>query len=95
MSASLFAIIAYDGPGDDGARASHHDGHVAHFKAHKDKIAVSGPLSGPLSGSLVIYKAETLEEARTFIESDPFFPAGVWERVEVTNFKASMGDWVA
>lgn len=93
MSEMLFAIIAYDNPGSDEARIEHRDGHIAHFKSHADKIAVAGPMSGSASGSLVIFRAETEAEARSFIEADPFFPAGVWSRIEVMQFKAASGAW--
>ncbi|MEM7702397.1 MAG: YciI family protein [Pseudomonadota bacterium] len=95
MSAAAFAIIAYDKPNMDDARAAHRDAHIAHFKAHSDQIAVSGPMSDPIPGSLIIYHADTADEAQAFIRADPFFEAGVWDRIEVTRFKASMGKWVA
>lgn len=93
MDTMLFAIIAYDSPDSGDARASHREGHLAHFKAHADKIAVAGPLTGAASGSLVIYRADSEETARAFIEADPFYPAGVWQRCEVMQFKAASGQW--
>lgn len=95
MSEGLFAIIAYDRAGSDAARAEHREGHLAHFKANADKIAVAGPMSGEASGSLVIFRAASAEEARAFIEGDPFHAAGVWERIEVAAFKAASGQWSA
>lgn len=93
MSDALFAIIAYDREGSEDARAQHRDGHLAHFKAHSDKLAVAGPMSGSNTGSLVIYRAQSEEEARAFIEGDPFYSAGVWDRIEVMQFKAASGTW--
>lgn len=95
MGEGLFAIIAYDNPGSDQARAKYREGHLAHFQAHAERLAVAGPLSGSQSGSLVIYRAESEAEARTFIESDPFWPASVWSRIEVLQFKAASGDWAS
>ena len=95
MSETLFAIIAYDNPGSDVARTEHRDGHLAHFRAHAAQIAVAGPLSGEISGSLVIYNAQTAEEARAFIEADPFHSARVWSRIEVMQFKAASGSWAS
>lgn len=95
MSQTLFAIIAYDNPGSDAARAEHRDGHLAHFKAHAAQIALAGPMSGDASGSLIIYNAENAQEARDFIEADPFHTAGVWRSIEVMQFKAASGNWVS
>lgn len=93
MRETLFAIIAYDRPGGEDARAEHRDGHLAHFKAHAERLAVAGPMSGSASGSLVIYRATDEAEARAFIEADPFHGAGVWDRIEVMQFKAASGSW--
>ena len=92
---TLYAIITRDAPGSDGARAAHKDGHIAHFRAHKDKIALSGPLTteaGQSGGSLVVFAADSVGEARAFIEADPYYPAGVWREVIVEAFKASIVD---
>lgn len=89
----LFAIVTRDAPGSDAARKTHHEAHIAHFKAHKDLIALAGPLSdesGASAGSLVVVDMETHELARAFIEADPFFPAGVWNDIQITSLKASI-----
>ncbi|WP_394728705.1 YciI family protein [Altererythrobacter sp. GH1-8] len=95
MSEILFAIIAYDNPDSDAARVEHREGHLSHFKAHAAQIAVAGPMVGEKSGSLVIYNAENAEEARAFIEADPFHAAGVWGSIEVMQFKAATGTWAS
>ncbi len=95
MSDNLFAIVAIDRKGSDNLRQEHRDGHLAHFRGHAEDIRVAGPLSGSASGSLVIYKCEAEEEARTFIEGDPFHTAGVWERIEIFAFKAGSGVWAS
>lgn len=95
MSGTLFAIIAYDRAGSEDARARCREGHLAHFRAHSGRLAVAGPMSGSTTGSLVIYMAQSEEEARVFIEGDPFYSAGVWDRIEVLNFKAASGNWVS
>lgn len=95
MSTPLFAIIAIDGPDSADLRAEHRAGHLAHFGAHADKIAVAGPLGGAETGSLVIYKAADAEEALAFISADPFNLHGVWRSIQVLSFKASSGQWAA
>lgn len=89
----LFAIVAIDASNVEHVREAHHAEHVAHFKAHAEHLAVAGPIGGGETGSLVIYRAASEEEARTFIEGDPFFPAGVWKEIKIYDFRAASGEW--
>jgi uncharacterized protein len=43
------------------------------------KLWASGPFEDD-SGALIIYEAETEEEARALLEADPFHEAGVFQR---------------
>jgi uncharacterized protein len=42
------------------------------------KLFASGPFEDD-SGALIIYEAESEDEARGFLESDPFYEAGVFQ----------------
>lgn len=95
MTGQLFVIIATDGPGTDALRAQHRDGHLAHFRANADRIAVAGPMGGERSGSLVVLMAASEAEAREFITGDPFHAAGIWTDIDIRPFKASTGRWAA
>lgn len=91
----LYTIVLQDNPGVDAARAQHRDGHLAHFKAHKARLALSGPLlaeDGTSKGSLVIVEAETAAQAEAFIKADPFYDANVWGDVSISQLKASLFD---
>lgn len=91
----LYAITLTDAPDSDSPRKEHHAGHIAHFGANKAKIALAGPLSddnGESVGSLVVFEAESAEDAQAFIEGDPFYDAGVWQNVMVAKLKASIFD---
>lgn len=46
------------------------------------KLAASGPF-GDDSGALIIYEAESAEEARQLIEGDPFHRGGVFQRYQL------------
>ena len=95
MTQNLFAIMAFDAPDTEALRAQLRDGHLAHFKTHAGQIAVAGPMGKSAPGSLIILEADSEAEARAFIEGDPFHAAGVWERIEISTFKAGIGKWVA
>lgn len=92
-----FAVIARDGPDGAAKRAEHRDAHFAHIEAISDKIAVAGPLkdeAGGFVGSLVILDVADAREARTVLEADPYFKAGVWAETEIHPFLAAAGSWI-
>ena len=92
-----FAIIAHDKAGAGPVRIEKLKEHLAHIEANLDRFAVAGPLrdgQGAPSGSLLVVKAASEAEARAFLQSDPYFAAGVWADIEVAPFSAVAGDWV-
>lgn len=46
------------------------------------KLWASGPFVDD-SGALIIYEAESEEEARELIEKDPFYSAGVFQEIQL------------
>jgi hypothetical protein len=48
----------------------------------RGKLWASGPFVDD-SGALIIYQAESEEEARQLIEGDPFFAAGVFQDIQL------------
>ena len=49
------------------------------------KIAASGPFADD-SGALIIYNAESAEEARQLLDNDPFTTAGVLANAELREW---------
>ncbi|MEE4349027.1 MAG: YciI family protein [Pacificimonas sp.] len=92
----LFAFTCTDGPASAALRAEHLKAHLDHVEAHIDRYAAAGPLKDGEAtiGSLLIVKAGSLAEARTFLETDPYFTAGVWPTITAAEFRAVAGDWV-
>lgn len=89
----LYMIMVRDQAESEAARQQHRDGHLAHFAAHKSRIALAGPLNdddGRSVGSLVIYDTESEAAARAFIRADPFYDAGVWQGPVIASFKGSI-----
>jgi uncharacterized protein len=95
-----FAIIAHDHIDASDKRLIHLAAHLEHVTKHLDRYAVAGPLrdtgnaDGVIAASLLIVKADSAAEARTFLETDPYFHAGVWRAIEIYDFNAVAGDWV-
>ena len=84
----LFAFLCTDKTGALQVRLDTRPEHVDYLKGLNEagKLAFAGPFldaDGKPNGSLVVVKAETIEEARTMAENDPYAKAGLFETVEV------------
>ncbi len=83
----LFAMIGKDGPRGQELRKIYREEHLSSLR----KLQEAGklPLAGPFtdgSGSLVIFDAENIEEARKIADSDPYVIHGIFESYELKPF---------
>ena len=94
----LFAIHAVDHPGALATRQSNYDAHKA-FLSDTSRFGVPIVMSGPLVaddgetmiGSLFLVEAAERRLVEAFHQADPFFAAGIWERVTITGFLRRQG----
>jgi uncharacterized protein len=85
-----FAMIGKDGPRGLELRPIHRPAHLAELAplAESGRLLFAGPLrddSGKPYGSVVIFEAGSLEEAKAFVERDPYVVHGVFASVEVAE----------
>ncbi|MCO5152338.1 MULTISPECIES: YciI-like protein [unclassified Shinella] len=83
-----FAFLCQDKPGALQVRLDTRPDHLAYLNGLNSdgKLAFAGPFlgdDGKPTGSLVVVKAETIEEARQIAENDPYAKAGLFASVEV------------
>jgi len=87
----FFAFLCTDKPGHLNVRMDTRPAHLDHL----NKLNVEGTLkmAGPFlddegkpSGSLVIVEAEDMAAARALAEADPYYQAGLFEKVEVKPY---------
>ncbi len=83
----LFAMIGKDGPRGQELRKIYREEHLTNLK----KLQEAGklPLAGPFtdgSGSLVVFDAENIEEARKIADRDPYVIHGIFESYELKPF---------
>ncbi len=92
----LFACYCRDTSEAAALREREMQSHLAHVETNIESYAVAGPLKDgdATCGSLLVVTAQDARAARAFIESDPYFRAGVWSSIEVLEFHAVAGDWV-
>ncbi|MDZ7753926.1 MAG: YciI family protein [Gammaproteobacteria bacterium] len=94
----FYLILAEDRPGTLAARIDARPDHLARLEHLKGqgRLLMAGPLpavdaSDPgaagFTGSLIVAEFPSLEEARAWADADPYFAAGVYDKVTVKPFK--------
>jgi uncharacterized protein YciI len=94
----FFVMHAFDKADASAARLAHYDAHKA-FLSDTSKYGVSIVMSGPLVaddgktmiGSLMILEAADRASAEAFNRADPFYAAGIWEKIDLTAFVKRQG----
>ena len=87
----LFAFLCTDKPGHLNVRMDTRPAHLEHLnKLNAEGILkMAGPFlddEGKPNGSLVIVEAEDMAAARAFAEADPYYQAGLFEKVDVKPY---------
>lgn len=84
----LYAFTGFDGPRGAQLRPLHRPAHLAGLEAlaAAGRIVHAGPLlddAGQPRGSLILFEAENVTEARALAARDPYVTHGVFERHSV------------
>ena len=93
----LYAIIAEDAADSQERRKQARPAHLKRMEELVDagRVIVAGPFPaidspdpGPagVSGSLIVAEFDSLEDARAWIDADPYVTTGVFEKVSVKPF---------
>ena len=94
----LVSIYCKDAPGSAGPRQDKLAEHIEHVEAIEDRIKVAGPVMGAdgeqAVASLLVVDVGSLEEATGMMHDDPYYQTGVWQEVNIQEFKAVVGSWV-
>lgn len=88
----LIALIARDKDGALQTRKDNRDAHLAYIDA-TGVVVQAGPLlmGGEMAGSLVILDVADMAAAEAWAESDPYAKAGLFESVELIEWKKVIG----
>ena len=94
----LVSVYCKDARGGAEARQNKLKEHLAHIVTIEDRIKVAGPIvgadgEGPVA-SLLIFDVESVDEATRMLHDDPYYQAGVWQEVNIQEFKGVVGSWV-
>jgi uncharacterized protein YciI len=89
----LYAMIAKDKAGALQQRLDNRPVHLEHLNSLGKKLVFAGALldaDEKPEGSIVIFEAETLDEAEAMAAADPFVAAGVFESYEVKRWRIAI-----
>lgn len=85
-----FIIHCLDKAGSAEKRRSHFEAHKTYIAASPVKVVISGPLlaqdNATPVGSCFLVEADDLALVETLNRNDPFFRAGLWDRISIHPF---------
>ncbi|MCB6177889.1 YciI family protein [Rhodobacter sp. Har01] len=87
------ALICIDKPGQLELRKAKREAHLAYIEA-SGVVEMAGPFlspSGEMVGSLVILDVARLSDGEDWAEADPYAMAGLFESVEIREWKKVIG----
>lgn len=90
---SRFVFLGRDGPRGRALRAQHRPAHLARWEPldAAGRVVHGGPLldeAGEPVGSLLVFDAPSLAEARAFAAGDPYVVEGIFAEWEVRETRA-------
>ena len=89
-----FVLFCVDKPGSLDLRMATREAHLAYMRDKAAMMKLGGPMlddEGAMAGSLLIVEAPDRAAAMALNAQDPYTLAGLWERVDVKAFKATLG----
>ena len=91
----LFILTCLDKPNALERRMGAREAHLAYARAQSGKVKLGGPIldaKGDMAGSLLIFDTEDVGDVEAFTANDPYTKAGLFGRVEILPFKATLGN---
>ena len=90
----LFVLSCLDRKDAADARMGARPAHLDYVDQHLSMVKLAGPYldaAGGMIGSMFIMEAEDQAAVEAFAAQDPYFLAGVFERVEIRPFRVVRG----
>jgi hypothetical protein len=89
-----FVLTCIDKPDSLPLRMTNREAHLAYVREHPGFVRLAGPFldaAGGMAGSLFIVEAEDIAAVEAFTGADPYALAGLFERVEIRAWRATVG----
>jgi hypothetical protein len=90
----LFVMFCVDKPGALDLRMATREAHLAYMGKQSGVVKVGGPMlddAGGMAGSMLIVDVADKAAAVALNANDPYTLAGLWERVDIKPFRATVG----
>ena len=90
----LFSLLCFDKPNALDLRMATRERHLAYVQENLATLKVAGPMlddAEVMAGSLFILEAADRAAVEAFHAADPYQQAGLFGRVEIRGFRASVG----
>lgn len=87
------ALICIDKAGAIEIRKANREAHLAHIAA-SGVVEMAGPFlseTGEMIGSLIVMDVADLQAARDWAAADPYAKAGLFDRVDIREWKKVIG----
>jgi uncharacterized protein YciI len=87
------ALICSDKPGHLEVRKANREAHLAYLK-ETGVVEMAGPFldaEGGMNGSLLVLDVVDLQAAKDWAAGDPYAKAGLFDRVEIREWKKVIG----
>ncbi|HVN01562.1 MAG TPA: YciI family protein [Caulobacteraceae bacterium] len=91
---ATFVLICIDRPDALELRLATRQAHFDYLAANPGVVRLGGPFlnaAGEMAGSLLLIEADDLAAAEAFGAADPYRLAGLFERVEIRPWRATVG----
>ena len=90
----LFVLSCIDKPNSLALRMATREAHLAYARERLSDIKLGGPYlspAGEMAGSLIILDVADQATAEAWSANDPYRKAGLFERVDIKPFRATLG----
>jgi uncharacterized protein YciI len=94
---NLFAVFGVDKPDMGEVRGNARPSHRHYLRNHDHdvKVVMGGPTldenSEKMNGTLLIIKANSLEDVRNYIDGDPYVKAGLFSEIFIRPWALGLG----
>jgi uncharacterized protein YciI len=89
-----FILTCIDKKNGLDARMAAREAHLTYVRGQPEIVKLGGPLlddDGQMSGSILVLDVADKVAAQAFADKDPYGLAGVFESVDIREFKISIG----
>ena len=90
----LFVLTCIDKPNSLDLRMATREAHLAYVRENLAQVKLAGPMldeADGMAGSLFVLDVADRAAVKAFNAADPYQTAGLFERVEIRGFRASIG----